>query len=397
MISLIYAVLLTAFVSTNVANAAANRLQYNEPRGVFKVFQAHAADLVDNTQQDLYRRGGGTSTGASSSTSATPTSTSASSATPTSSSLSSSISSLSSSTTTAIPSSSGTTTSLTATSTTPSQCTTSATAQPTIRYLGGPLLVNGINIYGIFYGEHSDDTISKVGQFVNSVGKSSRWAVDRTYVNSNGQHISDNVTWVGFYHDSALSQGTVITGKSSAIIDNAVAKMGWPSNDPNGIYPIFVGAGITESMGTGKGYLCTDYCGYHNSDLLTQRNFVILVDATACPGTLPAPGQCKGTHGCMQTPWRNTTDTTYSINRNQHADSMVNILLHEIGETASDYRAGYRDANGDENADKCAYEYIKTYGSGSDIYNVDFASSGGSKYLVQSQWSLPLQACAISA
>ncbi|KAJ3318953.1 hypothetical protein HDU76_000680 [Blyttiomyces sp. JEL0837] len=375
-----------AAISMASSVAAQARLAHNEPRGVFKMYHSDGSRVEPAGEQILNRRGGG---GGSSSTSKTSTSSSAGSS-------STSVSSVTSvpppPTTTATPTSTLSTTGV------PSSCTTTSSAQPKITYAGGPLLVNGINVYGVFYGDHSQDTIDKVGTFVNSLGKSSRWAVDRTYKDSNGNHINDQITWKGYYHDSTLTQGTDISGKTQAIIDNAVAKMGWPKKDPIGIYNIFVGVGVKESMGSifQKQSLCTDYCGYHNTDS-NGRLFTIIGDAVACPGTLPAPGQCKGTAGCMQRPYRNQTDTTYSINGNQHADSMIDVLIHEIGETASDYSNGYRDSAGEENADKCAAYYINYLGSGAGTYNVDFSSSGGSKYLVQSQWSLDLQKCALSA
>ncbi|KAJ3318880.1 hypothetical protein HDU76_000697 [Blyttiomyces sp. JEL0837] len=344
------------------------------------------AKNMGKTKVKLWDRRGG---GASSTTTSGTTSSIASTSPSTSISISSSTSSasLSSSSVSQTP------TSTLATTTTRGKCTTTSSTA-TVTYAGGPLLVKGINIYGIFYGNHSDDTVSKIGTFVSALGKSSRWAVDRQYKDSNGNHINDNVTWVGYYLDNTLSHGADISGKIDNIIDAAVKAKGWPKNDQNGIYPVFVGVGVQERMSLAGGKLCKDYCGYHDKNS-QGRLFNVIGDAVACPGTLPPVGQCAGTPGCLQSPYRNQTET-YSINNNQHADSMLNILLHEIGETASDYQAGYRDSKGNENADKCNHDYVQIFGSGSGVYNVDFSSSGGSKYLVQSQWSLDLQKCVIS-
>ncbi|KAJ3284340.1 hypothetical protein HDU76_008312 [Blyttiomyces sp. JEL0837] len=343
-------IIVAAIAAVSMASSAIaevpNRLQFKAPHGVYKMFHADGSTVdAQSNNIALNRRGGG---GGGPTPTPTPTGTGG--------------------------------------------CTPTPTTQPRITYGGGPLLVNGINIYGIFYGSHSQDTIDKVGTFVSSLGKSARWGVDRTYKDSNGNHINDQITWKGYHVDTG-SQGNDISGQYDAIIDAAAQAENWPTNDPNGIYPIFVAPGVTESSGSGN--LCGGYCGYHTSGN-GGRLFSIIGDAVACPGTLPAPGQCKGTPGCMQRPWRNQTDPTYSINGNQHADSMINVLLHEVGETASDYSNGYRDSNGDENADKCNGDYITVQGSGAATYNVDFASTGGAKYLVQSQWSLATQQCALA-
>ncbi|KAJ3318954.1 hypothetical protein HDU76_000681 [Blyttiomyces sp. JEL0837] len=371
---IVAAIAAVSMASSAIAEAP-NRMQYKAPHGVYKMFHADGSTVETTSKNEnninvLNRRGGGGGSSTSTTTKASTSTTKASS----------------------VPAS--TTTSATKTTTTgvPSSCTTTSSAQPRITYAGGPLLVNGINVYGVFYGAHSQDTIDKVGTFVSSLGKSDRWGVDRTYKDSNGKFINDQITWKGYYVDSG-SQGNDISGKYDTIINAAAKAKGWPTNDKNGIYPIFVAPGISESSGSGS--LCGDYCGYHTSGS-GGRLFNIIGDATACPGTLPAPGQCKGTAGCMQRPWRNQTDPTYSINGNQHADSMINVLIHEIGETASDYSNGYRDSAGEENADKCNGDYITLQGSGAGTYNVDFAASGGSKYLVQSQWSLATQKCALA-
>ncbi|KAJ3318881.1 hypothetical protein HDU76_000698 [Blyttiomyces sp. JEL0837] len=281
----------------------------------------------------------------------------------------------------------------------PSSCTTSSAPFATMTYGGGKILSNPINVYGIFYGPHSDDTIARIGQFVNALGLSDRWAVDRTYTDNNGNQVTDNIKWVGAYHDITLTQGTDLSGKYAKLIDTAIFKSGWPKNDPAAIYSIFVGAGVKESTPTGRftvAHMCTDYCGYHDKDT-SGRLFTIVQDGVPCPGTLSAPGQCTGSHGCMIPLYRNHTDPTYSINGNQHSDSMITSLIHELGETVtnSDNR-GYRDTVGNENADKCYKDFGVTSGEGSGLYNVDFSSTGGTKYLLQSQWSMSLNMCVLA-
>ena len=54
----------------------------------------------------------------------------------------------------------------------------------------------------------------------------------------------------------------------------------------------------------------------------------------------------------------------------------------------------WEDAEGNENGDKCAYKFGKTLRSESGVkYNMQI---GQYKYLIQENWSLQKQACALS-
>lgn len=97
----------------------------------------------------------------------------------------------------------------------------------------------------------------------------------------------------------------------------------------------------------------------------------------------------------MQRYYRNQTDPTYSINKNQNADSMVDVLAHELSEAASDYANAWRDSTGYENGDKCASYFVEVKGIGAQspfdtAYNVEFSTG---KYLIQSMWSATEQKC----
>ncbi|KAJ3316978.1 hypothetical protein HDV06_002520 [Boothiomyces sp. JEL0866] len=265
------------------------------------------------------------------------------------------------------------------------------TSQGHINNRGGNVMANGVNVYAIFYGAHSTGTQGIVKNFINGLGSSDWWTVVKSYTGSNGA-INGQVTWAGSYQDNYSLGKTLKSGDLDKIIDNSVQANKWPK-DSNGIYVVFVNNDVSEQSSNGA--FCKDYCGYHGITGSGLKSSMI-GDATRCPGTLPPPGGSTGTAGCMQRYYRNQTDPTYSINGDQHADSMIDVLAHEIAETASDYDNAWRDGQGYENGDKCAPYFIKVQGIGATspyngAYNVDFGSNG--KYLIQSMWSADKQGC----
>jgi hypothetical protein len=68
---------------------------------------------------------------------------------------------------------------------------------------------------------------------------------------------------------------------------------------------------------------------------------------------------------------------------------MVSVLAHEIAKATSDPTLDtWADLRGNENADKCAWQYGTTASS-----NVQFAD--GSKYLLQTNWNPKTGKCVV--
>ncbi|KAJ3269372.1 hypothetical protein HDV01_001486, partial [Terramyces sp. JEL0728] len=195
------------------------------------------------------------------------------------------------------------------------------TAQGTINFNGGNVMTNGVNVYGIFYGSHSDKTKQLIQNFVTGLGGSDWWSVSQSYTGDNGA-VNSQVAWKGSYTDNYSLGKNLKSGDLDKIIDNAVKNAGWPKDD-SGIYSVFVYNDVAEKSSNGG--FCTDYCGYHGITGSGLKSNMI-GDATRCPGTLPPPGGATGTAGCMPRYWRNQTDPTYSVNGDQHSDSMVGVL-----------------------------------------------------------------------
>ncbi|CAI5537000.1 unnamed protein product [Closterium sp. Naga37s-1] len=88
-----------------------------------------------------------------------------------------------------------------------------------------------------------------------------------------------------------------------------------------------------------------------------------------------------------------TVSTETSPNGKPWLDAMVSTIAHEIAEAATDPNAssGWFDANGEENADKCSYEYGETQ-TAQNVYGDDaeynLVGLNGMKFMVQQNWDV---------
>ncbi|CAI5518153.1 unnamed protein product, partial [Closterium sp. Naga37s-1] len=79
-------------------------------------------------------------------------------------------------------------------------------------------------------------------------------------------------------------------------------------------------------------------------------------------------------------------------------DAMVSTIAHEIAEAATDPNAssGWFDANGEENADKCSYDYGETQ-TAQNVYGDDaeynLVGLNGMKFMVQQNWDVATDSC----
>ncbi|ORY36498.1 hypothetical protein BCR33DRAFT_722013 [Rhizoclosmatium globosum] len=232
----------------------------------------------------------------------------------------------------------------------------------------GPVMVNGVNLYLIWYGKHASRTKSIVRNFISGLGTSKWWGITEQYTDSKGNKPNSKIRIAKEYQDN-YSKGKTIT-TTQQIIQDTIKKQKWP-----------------EQFSASQ-ELCTHYCGYHST---TNIKWGLIGNGLKCPCD-PVYGCSRG---CIQTLYRtNPTNKTYSINKDQAADSMINVLAHEITETVTDYFFGtWMDATGWENADKCNQVFLTTKNKSGVPYNLDFGKYG--KYLVQSNWDRLSQKCAL--
>lgn len=91
-----------------------------------------------------------------------------------------------------------------------------------------------------------------------------------------------------------------------------------------------------------------------------------------------------------------STDAT-APNNNAGVDAMINVAAHELTEALTDpFGSTWWDlATGNENADKCAWNFGAIYVTSNCKWNVQ--DTFGRKYLVQQNWHPYLNKCVLTA
>jgi hypothetical protein len=227
----------------------------------------------------------------------------------------------------------------------------------------------------IWYGNWTGNSATTIlTDFANNIGGSAYYAINESYSNAAGTHISNAIHYAGSSNDS-YSQGTALTQISIESIVSAKIDAGAFPNDPNGVYFVLTSPDVTESG------FCHGDCAYHS--LMTHGGQLIKYAfvgdaATQCPTT------------CLP-----VANRTSSPNGNVGADGMVSPLAHELEETVTDpYITAWYDADGEENGDKCAWTF------GAESVDADGARSnvtlGTRRFEIQQNWNASTQACGLS-
>ena len=232
-----------------------------------------------------------------------------------------------------------------------------------ISYHGGPLILNGTNIYYIWYGNWSGNTADAIlSTLAQGIGGSAYFNINTTYYDGSNRHISNTVNYKGATSDN-YSQGTALSDAGvQSVVANAIGAGKLPS-DANGVYFVLTSADVNETSG-----FCTQYCGWHTHSAITglgDVKYAFVGNPDRCPSA------CE--------------DQTTSPNGNPGADGMASIISHELEEatTDPDLNAWY-DTRGQENADKCAWTFGTTTSLPSGArYNMTL---GGTMFLIQQNW-----------
>lgn len=239
-----------------------------------------------------------------------------------------------------------------------------AGTQAGIRYHGGPVMLNTVNIYYIWYGNWAGNTATSIlTDLASNIGSSPYFNINTTYYNGANQHVSNSVLYKGAINNNyslglALTDANIQSIVSSAITTGALPK------DPNGVYFVLTSQDVNATSG-----FCTQYCGWHTHATIagTDIKYSFVGNPARCPNACSAV--VSGT-----TP-----------NGNLGADAMASILAHELEETVSDpdLNAWY-DNRGAENADKCAWTFGTTYtAANGGKANMKL---GARDFLIQQNW-----------
>ena len=237
-----------------------------------------------------------------------------------------------------------------------------------ISYHGGPIITGTTNVYYIWYGNWSADTIGQniLTVLAKSIGGSPYFNINTTYYNGSSVHVSNSVA----YGTSAVdnySQGKNLsdTGVQN-VVTNAINSGALPK-DTNGVYFVLTSADVNETSG-----FCSQYCGWHWFFTLSGSNikYAFVGNPARCPSAC-----------AEQTVTPNSTPGYNALG----PDSMASIISHELEESATDpLGTAWYDSRGNENADKCAWTFgTETKLPNGAYYNVNL---GGTNFLIQRNW-----------
>ncbi|HZH41564.1 MAG TPA: hypothetical protein VFD85_11160 [Gemmatimonadales bacterium] len=202
---------------------------------------------------------------------------------------------------------------------------------------------------------------SLIGFFLRNLGGSSYFNINTTYFDGTGTHVQNAVSYTQYWADNSAPAAKVTDAQVQAEVAKGLAS-GALTYDPSTLYHVFTGPNI--NLGGGFG---TQYCAYHGHFTWNGLD----VKYSAMPYDLTFPSACTALNG--------------SPNSDPAADAEVNTLAHETEETTTDEDLNaWFDRRGEENADKCAWQFGTTHvtGNGSTA-NVTI---GGKDFLVQMNW-----------
>ena len=242
--------------------------------------------------------------------------------------------------------------------------------------MGSHVLVNGANMYTVYYGNWTLSQQEIVNDFVSNLGGSSWYSYMSDYyyqadLNSERRYVDRKLKLSKWVNDSYSLGETLQPTDYSDIISNLINDNVFPK-DPKGIYAVLPSAdvqcqfyinGTVETFGE-------RYCGFHRFD-----NVPILFAKLT-----PAESNCSFKLNMIESP-----------NGDVLVDNMLSHLAHEIVETVlspEDNRAWIDDKNL-EPADICNSD-LGNVSASSPHYNVEI---GSRKYLIQNMYNLKKHQC----
>jgi hypothetical protein len=269
-------------------------------------------------------------------------------------------------------------------------------SQPDIQYWGGSLIVKQ-RLVAIYYspttiftngptpgtvGSSSNDP-SLVGYFLNHIGGSSYWNINSLYyqiVGGQKQFVQNTMSYDGFWAANgpgAPKPGQAVKSQEMVnLIENGFAT-GALTYDPNTLYMIFTGPGVNLGGGFDPDHL--QYCAFHSA-YIRKNGQIVQISAMPYDADFTPAHPSNDGFVC--------TLVNTGANGDFGADVAVSAVAHETEETSTDPYIngflGWYDQFGEENADKCAYTYGKTFNNGLGFWNI---TVGTKPFLVQQNWA----------
>jgi Phosphate-induced protein 1 conserved region len=221
-----------------------------------------------------------------------------------------------------------------------------------IYYGGGPVMSGSTNVYVVYYGTWSTTSQNIINAWLQHLGGTTLYNINTTYHDSTGAGVQNVVNYnptTNSYHDN-YSLGKSLTDASiQTIVSNAIRGGHLPNDATNGVYFVLTAQDVTQSSSNGT--LCGTYCGYHSpsNSIMTGETikYSIVGNFAACPSA------CDGNifNGDSTTP-----------NGDIGGDGAVNVMFHELSETASDpnvtlSNGAWGDLVTGESGDMCNFNF----------------------------------------
>ncbi len=253
-------------------------------------------------------------------------------------------------------------------------------------YHGGPVMVFGVNVYYIWYGDWSAESEAAgiLTALAQGIGGSPYFNINTSYhalIDGRDMPIQNVVRFGGSTKDN-YSQGANLKAASiPLIVEKALAGGSLPV-DPNGVYFVL---GSPDTVEDG---FCTNSCGWHGWGTLANgrlsQNLVI-------PGGIDIKFAFVGNPKTQCMAFCSLFNANFPPpNGNASGDAMTSIIAHELSEVVNDpHMNAWFDIDGAESADKCQWSYGATSrvpAGQPNAFGVYNASFGGRHFLLQQNW-----------
>jgi len=224
-------------------------------------------------------------------------------------------------------------------------------------------MLGAINVYYIWYGNWNSNSGAKplLENLAQNIGGSDYWNIQTTYSDSNGNYLSNSVSFKGSVNYPRYSS-SIYSSDIGTIVANTINNGTLPF-DTNGVYFVLT----AKNINVDNGDFCGSYCGWHDFQTLSGQNikYAFVGDA----------GRCNS--------WQSCSAQKFGPNNNRGADAMANTIAYELAATATDPLFNAWTGPNGENEDLCAWKFGTTQGPYHQQYNMKL---GGVKYLIQQNY-----------
>jgi hypothetical protein len=263
----------------------------------------------------------------------------------------------------------------------------STTAALPVVYHGGPTMSGANKVVAIYWGQaplynngptpgttgSGNSDFSLIGYFLRNMGGTPFWLINQQYTDAQGRGIPNSLQYTQFWANNVTPIG--IWPRDSQI-RQMIASGFYTKYAPSSstIYVVFTAKWVNAGGSFGPG----GYCAYHDRFSYFNGAAYMSIKYAVMPYNATYPAACTAVNAQGHTP-----------NGDFAGDAEVNTLSHELEEAVTDpqLNAWYDNANpGQENADKCAWTFGRTYpaANGSQA-NVKF---GSKHFLIQRNWKI---------